>query len=103
MTKVKKGDVLSYGVSLILPGAGTPVVDDPRWSTIPISSLKKTNGPSLGLRRFKDRRQRPTSSPICNDRLALDADRVVVGVDVADAVAARDAEVRVPLAATVEV
>lgn len=28
--KVKKGDVFTYGVSLLLPGASEPVVDDPR-------------------------------------------------------------------------
>jgi len=28
--KVKKGDVFTYGVSLLLPGASAPVVDDPQ-------------------------------------------------------------------------
>jgi hypothetical protein len=28
--KVKKGDEFSYGVSVLLPGASAPVVDDPR-------------------------------------------------------------------------
>jgi len=28
--KVKKGDVFTYGVSLLLPGASEPVIDDPR-------------------------------------------------------------------------